>query len=265
MPLPRRAAAIAAGCVLALAIGCAPRRVELPSGTGAPFSDAAAAYATATRDCRGVQTLQATLGLSGRAGSTAIRGNVDAGFAAPAQVRLEGRYPFGRPAFILVATGPEATLSLPRDNRALRNASTEAIVEALVGLPLGAAAMRAVVSGCGFGAVDTPGAGRAYDGGWAAIETGDSTTYLRQVEGHWRVVAAAKPPLTVHYSGFSLGRASTLRLLSTGQVPANLSVQLSDVNVNTALGPDVFAVQIPSEAEPLTIDDLRRSGPLSGR
>jgi hypothetical protein len=265
MPLPRRAAALAAGCVLAFAAGCAPRRVDLPSGAGTPFPEAAAAYDAAVKECRGAKTLQATLGLSGRAGSTSIRGNVDAGFEAPSQVRLEGRYPFGRPAFILVSKGSDATLYLPRDNRVLPNASTEAIVEALLGLPLGGAEMRAAISGCGFGAVNNPGAGRSYGTGWAAVETGDSTTYLRQIAGQWRVAAASKTPMTVLYSDFSLGRAATIRVRSDGPVKADLTARLSDVNINVPLGPEVFAVQVPAQADPLTIEELRRAGPLSGR
>jgi hypothetical protein len=265
MSAPRRAAAPLAVCALALAAACAPKRAALPSGAGTSFPEAAPAYQTAIQECRGARTLQATLGLSGRAGSTGIRGSVDAGFEAPAQVRLEGRYPFGRPAFILVAAGPQATLYLPRDNRVLRNATTETIVEALVGLPLGGGEMRAVLTGCGFGASDSPGAGRSYPGGWAAIDTDGATTYLRQVEGRWRIVGATRPPLMIHYSGFTLGRASTVRVSSTGPVAADVTVRLSDVTINVALGTDVFSVQVPPEAEPLTIEELRRAGPLSGR
>ena len=33
------------------------------------------------------------------------------------------------------------------------------------------------------------------------------------------------------------------------------------VETNTTLGPDVFRVQIPADAEPITIDELRRARP----
>jgi alpha-ketoglutarate-dependent taurine dioxygenase len=36
---------------------------------------------------------------------------------------------------------------------------------------------------------------------------------------------------------------------------------LSQVELNTPLGPDVFRVQIPRDADPITIDELRRARP----
>src|SRR5688500_7696540 len=206
----RRLVAPIAACAIAAATACAPKRVELPSGATTPLADAAAAYDQAVQECRGTRTIQATLGLSGRAGTMKLRGSVDAGFEAPEKVRLEGRHPLGRPVFILVAA-PEATLFLPRENRVLRNVGAAEIVEALVGLPLGGGELRSLVSGCGF-AVAEPSQGRSYAAGWVAVDTGESTTYLRQVDGRWRVAAASRPPLVVHYSGFVLGRPTVLRL-----------------------------------------------------
>ena len=49
-----------------------------------------------------------------------------AGFAAPAQLRLEAPAPFGRPVFVLVARGQDATLVLYRDGRVLRGAPPDA-------------------------------------------------------------------------------------------------------------------------------------------
>jgi len=243
---------------------CGGKRVELPSGDGTPFPDAAAAYQAAVQECRGARTVTATLSLSGRAGSTRLRGDVDAGFEAPDKVRLEGRHPLGRPVFILGAGGPVATLLLPRDNRVLRSAATADIVEALVGLPLGGTALRSLVSGCGFGAADVS-TGRAYSGGWVAVDSGDATTYLRQVDGRWRVLAATRSPLTVHYSAFGLGRASTLRLQATGPSVADVTARLSDVNINVALDPTAFEVELPPGADPITLEELRRAGPLGGQ
>jgi len=34
------------------------------------------------------------------------------------------------------------------------------------------------------------------------------------------------------------------------------------VETNAQLGPDVFRVQIPRDADPITLDELKRSGPL---
>lgn len=248
---------------LAAAAGnaCAPRRPALPGGPAAPFPGAADAYLAAVQECRGAQAVGATLSLSGRAGSQSLRGSLDAGLEAPAKVRLVMRAPFGRPIFVLAAADTGATLYLPRDNRVLRNAPTAEIVQALLGVPLDAAELRALISGCGFGAAE-PREGRSFGGGWLAVETGDATTYLREVEGRWRVVAASRPPLSVHYSSFTAGRPSALRLQSTGEPTTDLTVRLSDVQINVPLDPEVFVVDVPAAAAPLTIEELRRAGPL---
>jgi hypothetical protein len=189
---------------------------------------------------------------------------VDAGFEAPERVRLEGRHPFGRPVFILVAAASQATLYLPRDNRVLRGASAAEIVEALIGLPLGGADLRMLISGCGF-EMAAPSEGREYPSGWVAVETGGSTTYLRQVNGQWRIVAASRSPLIVHYADFTAARASTVRLQASGGSGADVTARISDLALNVPLGPDAFKVDVPAAAEPLTLEELRRAGPLGGQ
>ena len=248
----------------ALLHACAPRRIELPTGAGTPYAEAAAAYGEAVKECRGVRTMQVTLGLSGRAGDTALRGNVDAGFEAPDRVRLEGRHPLGRPVFILVAGDGRSALYMPRDDRVLRDVPPESIVEALVGVSLTPAELRSLVSGCGFAVAD-PADGREYSGGYVAVATGAPTTYLRREQNVWRVAAAVRPPLTVLYSGFVSGRPATLRVVSTGQPRADLTVRLSDVNINVPMEDAVFAVDVPPAAHPLTLEELRRAGPLGGQ
>ena len=275
--MPRRARpTLALACLASLTVlaGCAARRGSLPSGPGEPFADARTAYEQAVKDCRNVRTIRATLGLSGRAGATTLRGNVDAGFEAPDKIRLEGRHPLGRPVFILVSSGPQTTLYMPRENRVLRNAGAADIVEALVGLKLTPDDLRTLVSGCGF-EVGEPTGGRRY-GDLAAVTVGGTTSYLRQEQGQWRVVGAtaatAAPgatgasaaPLSILYSAFASGRPTMVRLQAVGATPADVTVRLSDVNINVTLEPDVFAVDVPAQAEPLTIEELRRAGPLGG-
>jgi hypothetical protein len=243
---------------------CAPKRIALPTGAGTPYPDAARVYTDAVRDCAGVKSMQATLGLSGRAGATTLRGNVDAGFAAPDRIRLEGRHPLGRPVFILVATAAKSTLLMPRDNRVLRDVAPESIVEALVGLPLTPPELRSLVSGCGFGAGD-PGEGREYPGEYVAVDVAGATTYLRRDQNGWHVAGATRAPLTVIYSDDAGARPATLHLLSSGTPRADLTVRLSDVNINVAMGDEVFSVDVPAQAQPLTIEQLRRAGPLGGQ
>jgi len=60
---------LAACCVLLSA--CAPKApIALPTGTGTPFPAFKTAFDEATAACRGVKTIRASMGMSGRAGST---------------------------------------------------------------------------------------------------------------------------------------------------------------------------------------------------
>jgi hypothetical protein len=251
-------------CAALLAAGCGAKRFAPPAGPGTPFPAYGAAIDEATTQCRGVKTMSATLALSGRAGEQRLRGRVDAGFAAPADVRLEGRAPFGRPVFILVARDTEhATLVLPRDNRVLRDAPPAAIVESLAGIALDPADLRSALAGCGFGGAAT--AGQSYND-LLAVQADDATHYLRRADGRWRLMASARGGLLVEYRDFVSGRPSTIRLRTVGAAPAgpqtDLSLKLSDVNINVPLEGAVFQVDVPAGAAPLTLDELRRAGPL---
>ena len=177
----------AAGVVAVLVSACGPPpRPALPTGSGTPFPGFAAAYDQATEDCRAVTTITAELALSGRAAGTKLRGRINAGFAAPDDIVLEGLAPFGKPVFVLVGRGGQATLWLPRDERVLRGAPPAAIVEALAGVALTPSELRAAVAGCGLG-VAAPTNGRMLEGDWAAVDSSAGTVYLRRVDGRWRV------------------------------------------------------------------------------
>jgi hypothetical protein len=43
---------------------------------------------------------------------------------------------------------------------------------------------------------------------------------------------------------------------------AELSLTLSQIELNTTLGPRAFMVDVPSDARPITLEELRKSGPL---
>jgi outer membrane lipoprotein-sorting protein len=249
-----------------LAAGCAAKRFEPPTGAGTPFPGYAAALDEARESCRGVKTMRATLSLSGRTGATKLRGRVDAGLSAPGEIRLEGRAPFGRPVFILVARdASNATLWLPRDNRVLRGASPAAIVDALTGVGLGPDELRFALAGCGFGG-GPPSGGRMFDG-WVAVSTKDGPThYLKRSDTRWRLAASTHLPLTIEYSDFMSSRPQAVRMWRAGPnadtLPADITVRLSDVELNVTLEPEVFRLDVPADADPLTLDELRRAGPL---
>lgn len=148
---------------------CGARRIALPSDPGAPLPDFVDVYRTLTASCGGVRTFTAELGLSGRAGGNRVRGRAIVGFARPDLLRLEGVAPFGPPAFILAARGANATLLLPRDDRVVRQAPPDQILEALTGVALSPADLQAVLTGCAI-PIATPIAGRLHQNGWASID-----------------------------------------------------------------------------------------------
>jgi hypothetical protein len=256
--------------VLAAAFGvclflsaCAPKIPELPTGAGTPFSDADSAYKTAISRCQGVRTLSAELALSGRVGRQKLRGRILGGFAEPGRVRLEAPAPFGRPVFTLVVRDGVATLVLNRDRRVVRDAAPAALVEALTGAALGPDELRAVLAGCGVG-VDEVSSGQSYPGDWVAIQGAQSKSWLRRIDGEWRLVANARDALEVRYDEFASGRPSAVRLRSSPAQGAatDLTLRLSQVETNVPLGGEVFQVEIPDDATPLSLEELRRAGPL---
>ena len=254
---------------------CAAKVPALPSGPGSPFPEAAAAYTQATEHCRDVRTLSAELRLSGRAGRTKLRGRILAGFAMPAQLRLEAPAPFGRPVFVLVARGNDATLVLYKAGRVLRGAPPDSIVDALAGVALDPDQLRHAISGCGFGAAQAT-TGRSYPGDWASVDADGTTNWLRRIDGAWRLIVAIRGTLEIRYDEFASGRPSTVAVRATqaasaasgssatgaGGAATQLTIRLSQVEINTELGAEVFEVEIPRDAVPITLEELRDAGPL---
>jgi outer membrane lipoprotein-sorting protein len=260
----------ALACLIVLSSACAPKRFAPPSGPGAPYPDYAAAFDAATAACRQTKSITATIALSGRAGKQKLRGQVDAGLTGNGAARLEGRAPFGRPVFILVSGGggsgggPRATLYLPRDNRVLRDAPAADIIEALTGVSLTFGELMSALAGCGLGG--RAASGLAYGADQLAIAADAGTTsYLRRQKGQWNILASTRGPLTIENADLASGRPSTIRMrTSPGAAGTDLTLKLSDVDINTTIDPKAFVVDVPRDAEPLTLDELRRAGPLGG-
>ena len=261
----RRAAVVVALLITISACGSRKSPV-LPSAGGSPFPGAAAAYTDATAQCSAVRTLSAELGLSGRAAGQKLRGHILGGFAAPGKMRLEAPAPFGRPIFTLVMHDDAATLVLNREGRVLRDASPAELIEALTGVALGPDELRAAVAGCGFGVVEGVEGGQSYPGDWVTIESTAGRLWLRRIAGAWRLVAVARGNLEVRYDEFASGRPATVRLTATGANAngTDLTLRLSQLEINIPLDAAVFDIEVPRDATPLTIDELRRSGPLGG-
>jgi hypothetical protein len=238
---------------------CGPRRVALPAGPGTPIADYPATFSRARAVCGGIRTLQAELGLSGRAGGQRLRGRLHAGLI-PGALRLEGVAPFGSPIFILVADGSRGTLLLLRDRRVVQNAAPEDILNALVGIRLGPDDLRAMLSGCVRAAGDAA-AGRAYGDDWIAVDlAAGGTVYLQRQNGDWRIVAGRYGGLEIDYTTFQADRPSQMVLRGAG---LNLTIALNQVEVNGDLPRnELVAVKIPPDLTALTLEELRRAGPM---
>jgi outer membrane lipoprotein-sorting protein len=243
--------------------------MKLPAGPGGAATDTDAVIAEATAACKAVNTFSAELGASGSVGKQRLRGRLLVGLAAPASARVEALAPFGQPVFIFVARDNDATLLLPRDDRVLEHGRPDAVLEAIAGVPLDGAALRATLSGCGSTAQGS--AGRSLGPDWRVVTEGQDEVYVKR-EGSsspWRVVAAvhgAGPQKNgvewrAEYRDFQNGLPRSVRLISRDSGRFDLRFTLSQVEVNTALGADVFKVDIPRSARPMTIDELRDARP----
>ena len=258
----RRAALAAA--IAASVSACAASRFTLPADAGVPMADAAGAWQQASSACAGVRSMTAELALSGRAAGTRLRGRIQAGFEAPGRIRLEGVAPFGQPLFILAADAARATLLLPRDERVVTAASASEILEALAGVRLEPDALRAVLTGCVTTGTPT---GATEHGDVARFAFADgSAVFARRAATGWRIVAGLARPFMVEYpdresAGLWPSRVRISRDLPGGD-HVDLTIGLSQIETNIALPAAAFTVDVPPNAVPMTVDQLRQAGPL---
>lgn len=185
-------------------------------------------------------------------------------------MRLEGIPPFGRPVFILTAQGGSAVLVLPRDERVLRDQPPQAILEALVGLDLAPEDLLAILTGCVVPNA-TPTAGRLHANGWASIDLqGGAKLFLRRAPGgataQWELRAAQRDGWQLEYTMGQTQFPSSVRLTSDSEtVPVDLTADISELEANVDLDPAAFRPEVPPDAKPLTLDELRQAGPLRAR
>ena len=247
--------------VLSLSAGCAQKALNLPTGRGTPLATAAELHAEVSRACSGVRTLTAELALAGRAGGQRLSGRALVGFQSPDAIRLEGLAPIGQPAFILVAHRGAATLLLPRDDRVLREAKAEDILGALTGVTLAPSDLQAILTGC---VVRSPKLSSGSEqGSWAMLELeGGATLYLRRVRDAWQLRAATRDNWQIEYQDWQGEFPRTVRLVSSGRSAVDMTARLSQLETNVDLEDKAFTVDVPPDAQPITLDELRETGPL---
>jgi hypothetical protein len=263
-----------AAAVTVVAVGCAPATARLPEGPWTTAPDTTAAVTQATAACVGARTFSAELAVSGHAAGARLRGRVVAGIERPGRLRLEGVAPFGAPAFVLAARDERAVLWLPRERRAVQGASVPDVLEALTGLKRSADDLLGLLTGCLVASPHATAVSRNPTG-WMSVDVDHGVVaYLRQQDGAWRLVAgrssrAGSASWTVEYGEFVSGFPSVVRLReqAAGDARAgtstDLTLRVSQREVNVTLPPAAFDVTLPPETSPMTLEELRGRGPLA--
>src|SRR5262249_26394679 len=156
-----------------------------------------------------------------------------------------------------------------RDREVLRDTPADAMIDAIAGIKLTPDELRAVATGCVSTAPSATG-GRRYPGDLTAIELKDgAAAFARSVRGSPRIVVARRPGFIVEYVEYAKGLQGkiVLRRDEAGEAAgagAELSLTLSQIELNTTLGPRAFMVDVPADARAITLEELRKTGPLGG-
>lgn len=261
----RRAPAVALAALLASS--CGAGLMKLPPEPGTPATDAREALAEATTACNRVLSLTAEIAVSGSVGGQRLRATLNVGVLHPDLIRLEA-FALGQPIFLFVARGADATLLLRRDNRVLEHGPPDAILQAVTGVPLKSFTLKTLLTGCTTTA--DWGKGQELGPDWRLLPDIDGAVYLHRAarQGAWQLVAArhrdpAGGEWRADYRDPRDGVPGEIRLTSADQKRFDLRLVLSQVETQVTLEPEaLLRVQIPPSADPITLEELRRAGPL---
>ena len=88
---------------------------------------------------------------------------------------------------------------------------------------------------------------------------------LRRPGAVWLPAAARRDGWLIEYPDIQGTFPGTVRLRSEGgTLQVDLTARLSQLEANSDLSPDVFDVDVPGDTAPMTLEELRESGPLRG-
>src|SRR5205807_3664864 len=167
-----------------------------------------------------------------------------AGFAA-ASARLEAVAPAGPPLFIFVATGPDATLLFPREERVLAHGPSDAVLEALAGVRIDPSTLRETLTGCPMS--ESWANGLAIGDNWrAASGENGAKLYLKRDSPAvpWHVATLLYPgeglqwSWRADYSDFRGGLPHSIHLVSADRGRFDLSLMIASIEPGALLGPD---------------------------
>lgn len=211
-----------------------------------------------------MQAYAGVLGLTGKLGARRIRGLASAvlyvAVTADGRVGLEAQVSSQR-VFRLGGTADRATLFLPADQRVVIDRADD-IVDALIGVRLSPERLFAILGGC-VSAGDTAATGERV-GDTLRIRTPEAVVFLSRQAGRWTPVAVDFDDLLVDYQAWhgAVPRRVLLRSHGTASSPVVITLNVRDVELNLPPAPAAFVVNVPDGASPMSIDELRSSGPL---
>ena len=246
---------------LAFATSCATHRFTPPAEPPVPIpdSEAAAIWLEATRQCAEARSYNAEIRPSGRVGGAAVRGlTLFLGLDDQTRVGIEAEAG-SRPLFTLKGTTAAATLWLPQENRFV-TAAADRILDAIVGLELGASRLLAVFGGCVSSERAIERADRL--GEVVRVTTADAVVYLEARDQGWMIRAGAFGDLTVDYPDRQTVWPDRVLIRTIqGRMPeVDLSLEVRERVIDREFPPGTFEVQIPSGAVPASVEDLRLIG-----
>jgi hypothetical protein len=67
----------------------------------------------------------------------------------------------------------------------------------------------------------------------------------------------------VLYGDFASGLPGSVHVTTTSV--ADITLRVAQLEINTPIDPKAFEVEVPGDAVPLTLEELRRAGPLGDR
>jgi hypothetical protein len=143
------------------------------------------------------------------------------------------------------------------------------VLEAVTGVPVDAAGLRHALTGCTPSAVGAGGKSLGMD--WRLITVDRTDVYLQRnaKAARWQLVAAvhrsgarsSTPDWRAEYRDFDAGLPRAVHLVSADSSRFDLSLTLSQVALNETLGPEVFRVERPPSARPMTLEELQHARP----
>tara|TARA_B100001123_G_C15345012_1_gene1036609 strand:+ start:14258 stop:15064 length:807 start_codon:yes stop_codon:yes gene_type:complete len=237
---------------------CASRQFQVPQGAGLRIFDYEEVLEKATEDCQSVNSLELLLAINGKSGDSSIRGRVRTAILKPSFLRLEGLTPYGSPSFVLISNRSAAVLLLPRDRRAIVEATTADLLQSITGLYFDQEDFLGVLTGC-LVSQPQPKEARRYQGNMIGIELhNEAKLFIESSDESSLIVAGILRSISVQYSDYQLGLPRALHIQTTNaeQIPTELSATLSQLNVNVDISEEVFSTIVPDGFSLMTLDEF---------